>query len=59
MRFFSTGGRFLLAGILPGIQHDGNDVITKENNPTYKAFLTEKRKEETGQERLKQMFTIE
>lgn len=59
MRFFRNGGRFLIAGILPGIEHDSNDVITNKDTPTYKSFLTEKRVEETGLERLKQMFTIE
>ncbi|KAH8417646.1 hypothetical protein KR222_003496 [Zaprionus bogoriensis] len=58
MRFPRNSGRFLLAGILPGIDRSADDVVSKEN-PTYKSFLASRRPEETGAERLKQMFTID
>lgn len=58
MRFFTKSGRFLIAGILPGIDRNADDIVDKES-PTYKSFLENKRPEETGMERLKQMFTVE
>ncbi|KAH8388360.1 hypothetical protein KR093_005109 [Drosophila rubida] len=58
MRFLLNGRRFLLAGILPAIDHSENDVIDKET-PTYKAFLQGKKPEETGMERLKQVFVVD
>lgn len=58
MSFLRKGGRFLIAGILPGIDRSANDVVDKESN-TYKSFLASKRDDETGMERLKQMFTVE
>ncbi|XP_017047195.1 RPII140-upstream gene protein [Drosophila ficusphila] len=58
MSFLWKGRRFLIAGILPGIERSADDIVDKENK-TYKAFLASKRPEETGPERLKQMFTID
>lgn len=58
MSFLRKGGRFLIAGILPGIDHSANDIVDKESK-TYKSFLENRPKDETGLERLKQMFTVE
>ncbi|EDW14963.1 RPII140-upstream gene protein [Drosophila mojavensis] len=58
MSFLRKGGRFLIAGILPGIDRSANDVVDKESK-TYKSFLAHRRDDETGMERLKQMFTVD
>lgn len=58
MRLFTKSGRFLIAGILPGIDRSADDVVDKESK-TYKSFLANKPTEETGLERLKQMLTVE
>ncbi|ALC45552.1 140up [Drosophila busckii] len=58
MRLFTTGGRFLIAGILP-LDKSADDIVDKESK-TYKAFLANKRNDnETGMDRIKQMFTID
>ncbi|XP_064551060.1 RPII140-upstream gene protein [Drosophila montana] len=58
MRLFTKSGRFLIAGILPGIDRNADDVVDKESK-TYKSFLANKPTEETGLERLKQMLTVD
>jgi len=58
MSFLWKGRRFLIAGILPILENSADDIKDKENK-TYKAFLASKPPEETGLERLKQMFSIE
>ncbi|EDX12991.1 RPII140-upstream gene protein [Drosophila simulans] len=58
MNFMWKGRRFLIAGILPTFQGAADEIVDKENK-TYKAFLDRKLPEETGLERLKQMFSID
>ncbi|XP_065722162.2 RPII140-upstream gene protein [Drosophila suzukii] len=58
MSFLWKGRRFLIAGILPILENSADDIKDKENK-TYKAFLASKPPEETGPERLKQMFSID
>ncbi|EDW42227.1 RPII140-upstream gene protein [Drosophila sechellia] len=58
MNFMWKGRRFLIAGILPTFQGAADEIVDKENK-TYKAFLDSKLPEETGLERLKQMFSID
>ncbi|KAI8045579.1 hypothetical protein M5D96_001761 [Drosophila gunungcola] len=58
MSFLLKGRRFLIAGILPAFERGPDDIVDKENK-TYKAFLASKPPEETGLERLKQMFSID
>lgn len=58
MNFLWKGRLFLIAGILPTFEGAADEIVDKENK-TYKAFLASKPPEETGLERLKQMFTIE
>eukprot|EP00099_Drosophila_melanogaster_P009813 NP_001262561.1 upstream of RpII140, isoform B [Drosophila melanogaster] len=58
MNFLWKGRRFLIAGILPTFEGAADEIVDKENK-TYKAFLASKPPEETGLERLKQMFTID
>ncbi|KAH8278533.1 hypothetical protein KR018_004538 [Drosophila ironensis] len=58
MSFLRKGHRILIAGILPTIGPGADDIVDKENK-TYKSYLTRKQPDETGLERLKQMFTID
>ncbi|XP_017076733.1 RPII140-upstream gene protein [Drosophila eugracilis] len=58
MSFLLKGRRILIAGILPVLDGGADDIVDKENK-TYKAFLASKPPEETGLERLKQMFSID
>ncbi|KAH8326759.1 hypothetical protein KR067_013700 [Drosophila pandora] len=58
MSFFRKGHRILIAGIIPNIAPGGDDIVGKETK-TYKSFLESKKPEETGLERLKQMFSID
>ncbi|XP_030371348.1 RPII140-upstream gene protein [Scaptodrosophila lebanonensis] len=59
MKFLFKSGRFLIAGVVPGIDLKAHDVIVDKESKTYKSYLERKPPNETGLDRLKHIFTVD